>query len=170
MWPNMGVSSSASVLQMNIQGRFPFGLTGLISLQSKVLSRVFSNICSPLKYYWLDGKLGFQCVKSFLQKNNYVYNEERREKRLLGATQTLHPLFLLEHVRLFWRWEDWSLHCCLVNASSANFSPPKTSFNSWRSESLCISHPQTRRKKNKEELLLLLLLSCFSCARLCATP
>ena len=37
------VSASASVLPMNIQGWFPLGLTGLISLQSKGLSRVFSN-------------------------------------------------------------------------------------------------------------------------------
>ena len=34
---------SASVLPVNIQGLFPLGLTGLISLQSKGLSRVFSN-------------------------------------------------------------------------------------------------------------------------------
>ena len=39
-----GVSASASVLPMNIQNWFPLGLTGLISLQSKGLSRrVFSN-------------------------------------------------------------------------------------------------------------------------------
>ena len=37
------VSASASVLPMNIQGWFPLGLTGWISLQSKELSRVFSN-------------------------------------------------------------------------------------------------------------------------------
>ena len=36
-------SASASVLPMNIQGWFPLGLTGLMSLQSKGLSRVFSN-------------------------------------------------------------------------------------------------------------------------------
>ena len=36
-------SGSASVLPMNIQDWFPLGLTGLISLQSKGLSRVFSN-------------------------------------------------------------------------------------------------------------------------------
>ena len=35
-------SASASVLPANIQGWFPLGLTGLISLQSKGLSRVFS--------------------------------------------------------------------------------------------------------------------------------
>ena len=38
------VSALPSVLPMNIQGWFPLGLTGLISLQSKGLSRVFSNI------------------------------------------------------------------------------------------------------------------------------
>ena len=40
---SIGVSASASVLPMNIQGWFPLGLTGLISLLSKVLSRVFSS-------------------------------------------------------------------------------------------------------------------------------
>ena len=37
------VSASAPVLPMNIQNSFPLGLTGLISWQSKGLSRVFSN-------------------------------------------------------------------------------------------------------------------------------
>ena len=40
---SIGVSASASILPMNIQDWFPSGLTGLISLQSKELSRVFSN-------------------------------------------------------------------------------------------------------------------------------
>ena len=40
---SIGVSDSASVLPMNIQSWFPWGLTSLISLQSKELSRVFSN-------------------------------------------------------------------------------------------------------------------------------
>ena len=39
----IGVSASASVLPMNIQDWFPLGWTGCISLQSKGLSRVFSN-------------------------------------------------------------------------------------------------------------------------------
>ena len=42
-WPKYQASSSSSVLPMNIQDWFPLGLTGLISLQSKELSRVFSN-------------------------------------------------------------------------------------------------------------------------------
>ena len=40
---SIGSSASASVLPVNIQDWFPLGLTGWISLQSKGLSRVFSN-------------------------------------------------------------------------------------------------------------------------------
>ena len=40
---SIGVSASASVLTMNVQDWFPLGLMGLISLQFKGLSRVFSN-------------------------------------------------------------------------------------------------------------------------------
>ena len=40
---SIGASASASVLLMNIQGWFPLGLTGLISLQSKGLLKVFSS-------------------------------------------------------------------------------------------------------------------------------
>ena len=40
---SIGVSVSTSDLPMNIQDRFPLGLTGLTSLLSKGLSRVFSN-------------------------------------------------------------------------------------------------------------------------------
>ena len=40
---SIGLSTSTSVLQVNTQGLFPLGWTGSISLQSKGLSRVFSN-------------------------------------------------------------------------------------------------------------------------------
>jgi len=40
---SIGVSASASVLPMNIQDWFPLGWTGWLSLQSKGLSRVFTN-------------------------------------------------------------------------------------------------------------------------------
>ena len=40
---SIGASASASVLLMNIQGLFPLGLTGWISLLSKGLSTVFSS-------------------------------------------------------------------------------------------------------------------------------
>ena len=40
---SIAASASASVFPMNIQGWFPLGWTGWISLQSKGFSRVFSN-------------------------------------------------------------------------------------------------------------------------------
>ena len=40
---SIGASTSTSVLPMNIHGWFPLGLTGLISMQSQGLSRVFSS-------------------------------------------------------------------------------------------------------------------------------
>ena len=42
-WPKDWSFTSASVLPMNYQDWFPLGQTGLISLQSKGLSRVLSN-------------------------------------------------------------------------------------------------------------------------------
>ena len=69
---SIGVSTSASVLPMNIQGRFPLKLTGLIFLLSQGLSRVFSSTIawkhkffgarpslgpSSHKHMWLQKKL-----------------------------------------------------------------------------------------------------------------
>ena len=48
---SIGASASASVIPMNIQDWFPLGLTGLISLLSKGLSRVFSNSSKAL-FLW----------------------------------------------------------------------------------------------------------------------
>ena len=44
--------ASASVLPMTIQDWFPLGWTGLIFLQSKGLSRVFSNITVQKYKFW----------------------------------------------------------------------------------------------------------------------
>ena len=51
-----GVSTSVSVLPVNIQDWFPFGWTGWISLQSKGLSRVFSNT-TVQKHRFFSGQL-----------------------------------------------------------------------------------------------------------------
>ena len=53
---SIGASASASVLPMNIQGWFPLGLTGLLSLQSKGLSGIFSNI-TVQKHQFLGAQL-----------------------------------------------------------------------------------------------------------------
>ena len=49
---SIGGSASASVLPLNIQGWFPIGFTGLISLLSKGLSRVFSSTTTILCRWW----------------------------------------------------------------------------------------------------------------------
>ena len=67
---NIGALASASVLPMNIQGRFPLGLTGLISLLPKghsqesslappfksINSSVFSLLYGPVHLYKTTGK------------------------------------------------------------------------------------------------------------------
>ena len=53
-----GDSSPAAVLPMNTQDWFPLGLTGLISLQSKGSSRVFSNI-TVQKHQFFSVQLSF---------------------------------------------------------------------------------------------------------------
>ena len=62
---SVGVSASAPVLPMNIQGWVPLGLTGLISLQSKGLSRVFSNI-TVLKHQ-------FFTAQPSLRSNSHIH-------------------------------------------------------------------------------------------------
>ena len=49
---SIGVSTSTSVLPINIQDWFPLGWTGWISLLSKGLSRVFSNHSSKASILW----------------------------------------------------------------------------------------------------------------------
>ena len=62
---SIGVSASTSVLPMNIQDWFPSGWTGWISLQSKGLSRVFSNIAVQ--------KHQFFCAQLSSQSNSYIH-------------------------------------------------------------------------------------------------
>jgi len=61
----IGALASASVPSMNIQDWFPLGLTGLISLQSKGLSRVFSSATFQ--------KHQFFSTQSFLWSNSHIH-------------------------------------------------------------------------------------------------
>ena len=56
---SIGPSALASVLPMNIQDWFPLGLTGWISLQSKRLSKVFSNT-TVQKHLFFGAQLSLQ--------------------------------------------------------------------------------------------------------------
>ena len=48
------IGASASVLPLNIQDLFPLGMTGVISLQSKGLSGVFSNTTVQKHQFWFS--------------------------------------------------------------------------------------------------------------------
>ena len=63
---------SASVLLMIIQGWFPLGLTGLISLQSKGLSRVFSN--TTVQKHQFIKKAFFIVAFQWLSKTKFYYS------------------------------------------------------------------------------------------------
>ena len=62
---SIGVSASASVFPMNIQDWFPLGLSDLISLQSKGLSRVFSST-TVQKHHFFGAQL-------FLWPNSHIH-------------------------------------------------------------------------------------------------
>ena len=62
---SIGVSASTSVLPKNIQYSFSLGWMGWISLQSKGLSRVFSNTTVQ--------KHQFLCIQLSLQSNSHTH-------------------------------------------------------------------------------------------------
>ena len=62
---SIGASASASVLPMNIQGWYPLGLTGLISLLSKGLSRVLCRT-TIWKYQFFGTQSFFMVQLSYL--------------------------------------------------------------------------------------------------------
>ena len=73
----IGVSTSASVLPMNIQAWFPLGCTGWISLQSKGLSRVFSNTTSKAS--------SLQCSAFLMVQVSHLYMPTGETIALLQA-------------------------------------------------------------------------------------
>ena len=93
---SIGTSVSASVLPMNIQDWFPLGLTGLISLQSKGFSRVFSNTTVQ--------KHQFFCAQPSLWSHSHAYMTTRKTTPLtigtLLAKQCL--CFLICRLGLSW--------------------------------------------------------------------
>ena len=68
---SIGVSASTPILPMNIQDWFPLRWTGWISLQSKELSRVFSNTTVQKPQFFdiqLSLQSNFQICKWLLEK------------------------------------------------------------------------------------------------------
>ena len=84
---SIGISPSASVLPMSLQGWFPLGLTGLISLQSKGLSRVFFSTT-----IWKHHFFGAQFS---LWSNSHLYMTTGKTKALPIYTFVVKVMYLI---------------------------------------------------------------------------
>ena len=72
------IGDSASVLPMNIHGWFPLALTGLISMLSKGLSRVFSNITVQKHHFFItQPSFGptFTSVYAYWKNHSFDYTD-----------------------------------------------------------------------------------------------
>ena len=78
---SIGASAPPSVLLMNIQYWFPLGWTHLISLQSKGLSRVFSNTTQKRQFFSVQPSLWSN--HSFDYRVSNKINPNRSTKRLI---------------------------------------------------------------------------------------
>ena len=91
---SISASATASILPMNIQGWFPLGLTGLISMLSKGLSRVFSSTTTQ-KHQFIK-----ESTQPSLWSSSHVYD--------------LKPLYILINILASeWpthRWQSWANH------------------------------------------------------------
>ena len=106
---SIGASTSASVLPMNIQGWFLSGLTGLISLQSKGLSRVFSSTTiqsrsvQSFSCVWLfptSWTAAHQASLSITNSWNLLKLMSIESKMPSNHLILCHPLFLLPSIFL----------------------------------------------------------------------
>ena len=71
-WPKYWVSATTSVLPVNIQGWFPLGLTGLISLLPKGLSRLFSSTIFQKHQF-------FGTEPSLWSNSHYIHNYRKKK-------------------------------------------------------------------------------------------
>ena len=118
--PSIGVSASASVLQMNIQDWFPLGLTGWISLQSKGLSRKW-KIFNLRSYISIFEWIGASVIDNYLCGSLYCadfskqtqYFKIKHTKLCLEcpfpSPITWYPKFYLNYFCITW----WHIICIL---------------------------------------------------------
>ena len=107
---SIGASASASVFPMNIQSWFPLGLTGLISLLSKGVSRVFSNTTVQKHQFFGIQPSSFIRDKMSPGHPSWIPNPQKlRANKPLSfgmAYITVHPLK--------WLFSSSFSACCLV--------------------------------------------------------
>ena len=142
------IGAWASVLPMNIQDWFLLGLTGLISLHSKGLSRVFSNATVLIVWVYFQFAADQRWPQTFWAPPTKNWANPLKTGGFGIAAST----------RVGQKWH------CQFGASGWHFN-----FHIFWNTRSGISW-SSRKKSRMMLLLLLLLLSCFSPVQLCATP
>ena len=105
-WPSIGASASASVQPLNIQRWYPLQLTGLISLLSKGLSRVFSNT-TVQKHQFFGAQLSSQ-------SNSHVHTWLLGKTIALTIQAFVSKLMSLLLGKRSKKWCLWFLICYLT--------------------------------------------------------
>ena len=131
---SIGVSASASVLPMNIQDCFPLGWTGWISLQSKGLSRVFSN----------SSKVSIlQCSAFFIVQLSHPHMNTGKTTALTRRTYIGKVCFfnmLFRFVIAFLSRNKYLLISWLLSPSAVILEPQKIKSDTVSTVSPSISH------------------------------
>ena len=107
---SIGASTSTSTLPMNIQGWFPLGLTNLISLESKGLSRVFSSTTVQ--------KHKFFSAQPSLWSNSHIHRWLLEKKELWPIRYKRLLLDLLKTCRLTLCLVSLNLEKCSTGADA----------------------------------------------------
>ena len=93
---SIGASASASVLPMNIQSWFHLVLTGLISLLSKGLSRVFSSPIQKHQFFGFLYGTTLTSIYDYWKKQNFNYMDLCQQfQRECFQTHSMRPAFIL---------------------------------------------------------------------------
>ena len=174
---NIGASASASVLRMSIQCWFPFRWAGLISLQSKRLSSVFSSTtiwkhqffcCSAFQLshlYLTTGKTKAVMMRTFVAKvmscsvlvtSLDVWPGSYDLRPVLYLTHYNFPFLLLGHKTIItslpqvistWTIWSWSMHSC--SPSSPYFTTEGAGAHSIKDRILLLILGDFSSKRNK---------------------
>ena len=136
---SIGVSALVSVLPMNTQDWFPLGWTGWISLQSKGLSRVFSNTTVQKHQFFL------QCSVFFTVQLSHPYMTTGKTIALtrwtfVGKVMSLLFNMLCRLVTTFFPRSKHLLISWLQSPSAGILEPPKIKSDAVSTVSPSISY------------------------------
>ena len=116
---SIGASTSASVLPMNIQGCFSLGLTGLISLQSKQLSRVFFSTTVRKHQFFSANRLDAPKTVTSAQFFSRTTPHHRSPTNWAMEFCFIHHFHLTSH-HLTTTFSSILTHFCRENASTTS--------------------------------------------------